>query len=424
MFYSLYELLRLSVRCLLANVLRSLLTLLGIIIGVASVIFMMSVTAGASREILQEMEQLGLENIIINSREPAGDEATTGRPDRVKHYGLTNKDIEQIRATCDDIEFISLAHEVRQEIWHGGQKIDARVLGVDARYFRTLRLTTTSTSGRLICDIDNDSRNRVCNVDEQLLDRYAIVQDPSLVKLDIDGVVYDIVGVIEQPRFTSHNRKIIATGSKYLTVYLPAKTVLQHYGTMTLFLPEHQGIEIEIDQAIVRIKTAGAVLSAARAIDRILTVNHPRHDYELIVPLKLLQQREKTQQVFGITMILIAGISLVVGGIGIINIMLATVTERTREIGIRRACGAKRSHIAYQFLIETTTLSLLGGIIGAWVGIGGVHVLAPRIGWAAIVTPESLMLALGISCVVGVLFGTYPAIKASRMDPIEALRFE
>ncbi|MFH1732350.1 MAG: ABC transporter permease [Planctomycetota bacterium] len=422
MFYSLYELLRLSIRCLAANVLRSLLTLLGIIIGVASVIFMMSVTAGASREILQEMEQLGLENIIINSLEPAGDEATTGQPNRVKFYGLTNQDIEQIRATCDDVEFVSLAHEVRQEMWHGGQKIDARVLGVDARYFRTLRLTTVS--GRLICDIDNDSRSRVCNVDEQLLDRYAIVQDPDLVKLDIDGVVYDIVGVIEQPRFTTHNRKIIATGSKYLTVYLPARTALQHYGTMTLFLPENQGIEIEIDQAIVRVKTAGSVLTAARAIDRILRANHPRHDYDLIVPLKLLQQREKTQQVFGITMILIAGISLVVGGIGIINIMLATVTERTREIGIRRACGAKRSHIAYQFLIETTTLSLLGGIIGACVGIGGVHVVAPRIGWAAIVTPESLMLALGISCVVGVLFGTYPAIKASRMDPIEALRFE
>jgi putative ABC transport system permease protein len=422
MLYSLLELLRLSLRCLSANILRSLLTLLGIIIGVASVIFMMSVTAGASREILDEMEQLGLQNIIINSREPAGDEATTGRPDRVKQYGLTQQDIDQIRATCDGVKFVTLAHEVRQEIWRGGQRIDARVLGVDAGYFGTLRLRLDS--GRPICDLDNVTRNRVCNVDAQLLDEYGILDDPSDVQFDIGGVIYDVVGVIEQPRFTSHNRKIIATSSKNLTVYIPARTGLQHYGTLTLFLPERQGVQVDVDQAIARVKDGRSVLTEARAIGRILRVNHPRHDYDLIVPLKLLQQREKTQRVFAITMILIAGISLVVGGIGIINIMLATVTERTREIGIRRACGAKRKHIAYQFLIETTTLSFLGGIIGAIVGVSGVHFVAPRIGWAAIVTAESLILALGISCAVGILFGTYPAIKASRMDPIEALRFE
>jgi len=422
MFSGLSELLRLAARCIFANFLRSLLTLLGIIIGVASVIFMMSVTAGASREILKEMEQLGLENIIINSREPTDDATATERPNRVKHYGLTNKDIEQIRATCPDIEFVALAHEVRQEVWHGGQQIDARVLGVDPRYFATLRLAVAS--GRFVCDLDNQTRKRVCNVDARLLDRYGIVRDPATVRVNIDGVIYDVVGVVEQPRFTSHNRKVLATSGKVLTVYLPERTALQHYGTQTLFLPEVQGVEIDVDQAIVRVRRGRSVLAVAGAIDRILQVNHPRQDYDLIVPVRLLRQREKTQRVFSITMVLIAGISLVVGGIGIINIMLATVTERTREIGVRRACGAKRRHIAYQFLIETTTLSFVGGVIGACLGIGGVHFVAPLIGWTAIVTPQSLMLALGISCAVGVLFGMYPALKAARMDPIEALRFE
>ncbi len=423
MLYGLFELLRLSVRCLAANALRSLLTLLGIIIGVGSVIFMMSVTAGASREILREVEQLGLQNIIINSREPASDETTTEQPNRIKQYGLTDKDIEQARATCSErVEFITLAHEVREEIWRAGQRIDARVLGVDAQYFETLRLGCAR--GRLVCDLDNTGQKPICNVDERLLDDYGIVQDPITVQLDIGGVVFDVVGVVEQPPFTTHNRKILATSAKHLTVYIPAQTALQHYGTMTVFLPEVQGVQVEADQAIVRVKDGCSVLTVARALDRILRVNHPRHDYDMVVPLELLQQREKAQRVFSITMVLIAGISLVVGGIGIINIMLASVTERTREIGVRRACGAKRKHIAYQFLIETTTLSALGGVIGALVGVGGVYTVAPRIGWAAIVSPQSLILALGISCAVGIMFGMYPAIKASRMDPIEALRFE
>jgi putative ABC transport system permease protein len=228
------------------------------------------------------------------------------------------------------------------------------------------------------------------------------------------------------PRAGSGGESSGPNSARLLTIYVPAETALQHFGTTYMFQVEGSqgGINVEVDQAIVGIQPDAPVLGTADAIRHILEMNHPRHDYEMVVPLELLQQEEKVQRVFGITMILIASISLVVGGIGIINIMLATVTERTREIGIRRACGAKRRQIAYQFLIETTTLSSIGGIIGALVGVGGVHLLAPMIGWTAIVTVDSLLLALGISCAVGILFGTYPAIKASRMDPIEALRFE
>jgi len=424
MFYSLFEIIRLAVRCLGANLLRSLLTLLGIIIGVASVIFMMSVTAGASREILKEMQKLGLRNIILNSVDVPLERTTTGRPDRIKQYGLLQKDVEQIRSTCSDVEFVTQAHEVREEAWLGSKFTKARVLAVEPKYFEVLALR--ASTGRRFTDLDNERRALVCNCGTQMLDKLGVVTDRLELCFQIRDLLFNVVGVLDEPQFTSRHRAVLAASSKLSTLYIPAKTALRHFGT-TFFVRRpgvQSGVSVEVDQAIIGVKPGTSVLATAEAIRKILERNHQAQDYQIVVPLKLLQQEKKTQSVFSITMVLIAGISLLVGGIGIINIMLATVTERTREIGIRRACGAKQYHIMYQFLIETTTLSLLGGVIGALVGVGGVHFVAPKIGWAAVVTPESLALAMGISCAVGILFGTYPAIKAARMDPIEALRFE
>jgi putative ABC transport system permease protein len=424
MFYSIFEIVQLAVRCLAGNLLRSLLTLLGIIIGVASVIFMMSVTAGAGRQILEEMQQLGLQNIIINSSETSGGADETGQVGSIKKYGLTERDIQQIRTTCrDSLDFITQAHEVREEVWWGGKLVDARVLGVESVYFDVLKLKPEI--GRVLGDIDNVQHKFVCNVGSVLLDQLGVVQDRLQMAFKMLDLNFDVVGVLDEPRFTSRARKALASDKQY-TIYIPAQTALRHFGTTFMSkAPDSQGgVTVEIDQAIIGVRKGHSVLPTAEAIRQILESNHPMRDYQMIVPIELLQQEEKTQRVFGITMILIAGISLVVGGIGIINIMLATVTERTREIGIRRACGAKRRNIAVQFLIETTTLSLIGGVIGALVGVGGVHVVAPRIGWPAIITGESVLLALGISCAVGILFGTYPAMKAARLDPIEALRFE
>jgi len=424
MWHRLVEHVQLAVRNLSANLLRSLLTLLGLIIGVGSVIFMMSVTAGAQHEILREMEQLGLRNIILNSVEPPGEEDAVGRPSFIKQYGLLDQDIERIRQTCQGIEFVTAAYEVREDIWVGSRRITARLLAVEPEYFTALRLQTTQ--GRRITDLDSQGRLTVCNVGTQLLDRYHIFQDPMTVRFEVRDLFFNVVGILDVPDYTGHTRKVLATSSRLLNVYVPAGTALERFGTTHIYSEEGSrgGVTVEVDQAIVRVKPGRSVLTAADLIRRILESNHPRRDYELIVPLELLQQKERAQRVFSITMILIASISLLVGGIGIINIMLATVTERTREIGIRRACGAKRRDISFQFLIETTTLSVLGGLIGALVGISAVYLVTPRIGWTAIVTPVSLALALGISCLVGIIFGTYPAIKASRLNPIQALRFE
>ncbi|MFW6158869.1 MAG: ABC transporter permease, partial [Planctomycetota bacterium] len=331
----------------------------------------------------------------------------------------------QIRASCPHIRFLTQVHQVREDSWIGGREIGARVLGVESRYFDVLGLRTVA--GRRLCDVDNAQEKRVCNVGSRILHEERVMGNGLGMMVQVRDRLFRVVGVLDQPEYTERGQKALSTSPELLTIYLPAATALSVFGTEYRRREEGErgAIRVEVDQVVIGVKKNAAVLATADAVRQVLEHNHEeRRDYEIIVPRELLEQEQKTQRVFAITMILIASVSLLVGGIGIINIMLATVTERTREIGIRRACGAKQLHIAYQFLIETTTLALIGGVIGAGVGVGAVEFIAPRVGWPAIVSAESLILALGISCAVGISFGTAPAIKAARMDPIRALRAE
>lgn len=186
----------------------------------------------------------------------------------------------------------------------------------------------------------------------------------------------------------------------------------------------YEQTRIELDQILVRVRSEDDVADTARMLETVLAKFHEKRDFEILVPLEMLRQRRETQRVFSVVMILTAGISLLVGGIGIVNIMLATVAERTREIGIRRALGAKRRHIVEQFLMETLAIATLGGVLGCLVSFGGVAGIESATQWRTIVTPASVVLALGISCAVGILFGLYPAVRAARLHPIEALRHE
>ncbi len=426
MLFRLFEIVRLAIRNLGANLIRSMLTLLGIVIGVASVIFMMSVTAGAGQRILEDMQQLGLRNIIINSIDAgAGADSPEAHLAEIRQYGLLKRDVEQIKASALELDFISQVHQVREDTWVYGSEASARVIGVDPRYLDVLGLELVT--GRRISDLDNLNREFVCNVGSRLLREQGVVGDGLGTTIQVRDRLFRVVGVVDQPHYTERGERAFATGSEPHTIYLPASTVMQVFGTdyPTRGDGSSDTIRVEVDQLVVGVPREGAVIPTADAIREILEYNHgDRRDYEMIVPKELLLQEQRTQRVFAITMILVASVSLLVGGIGIINIMLATVTERTREIGIRRACGAKQSNIAYQFLIETTTLAFIGGIIGAGVGISAVRFIAPRLGWPSVITGTSVILALGISCAVGIIFGTVPAIKASKMDPIRALRFE
>ena len=252
------------------------------------------------------------------------------------------------------------------------------------------------------------------------------VVDPVGEWLKIGRHSFQIIGVLENDSFQSHARKALALDGRALEVYIPYSTSMRSYGTITNL--EKKGgserTEVELDQIIVSVGDVDSVFDSARMIDSVLTRFHDRRDFEVVVPLALLQQSEETRKVFSIVMVLIAAISLLVGGIGIANIMLATITERTREIGVRRAMGARRRDIMVQFLVETTAIAGVGGLLGCAFAVGGILAIVAYTDWKAIISPEYVVVSLLISCGVGIAFGIFPARRAAQMDPIGALRSE
>jgi putative ABC transport system permease protein len=259
-----------------------------------------------------------------------------------------------------------------------------------------------------------------------LIDQLATVDDPLDVFLRIGGEHFRIIGILQDEAFRSHTRKVLALDGRAQEVYIPYTTAMRVFGTVTYI--QRSGstefTEVELDQAVVVADSASRVYPTSRMIARVLENSHEKRDYEIVVPLELLEQSAQTQKVFQTVMVLIASISLLVGGIGIANIMLATITERTREIGVRRALGARRRDIAVQFLVETTVIAAVGGILGCLFGVAGVRGIVQFTDWNAIVAPYYMIVSLAISCGVGVLSGIWPARRAARMDPIAALRYE
>jgi putative ABC transport system permease protein len=246
-------------------------------------------------------------------------------------------------------------------------------------------------------------------------------------KLVVGDQLYEVVGLLADDEFRGTLRKALAAPEQGENeIYVPYSTVLARVGTMSISARSgsFEATRVELNQILVEVGRQQDVLPVARMLRAVLERFHENKDYRITVPLELLEQKRRTQQVFNIALLLIAGISLLVGGIGIANIMLATVTERTREIGIRRAIGAKRHHVLSQFLIETVTLAAAGGLLGIALGYGGVVLLRWYTGWEAVFTWVGAVVAFAVSLAVGVLSGIFPAWRASRLDPIQALRHE
>ena len=252
------------------------------------------------------------------------------------------------------------------------------------------------------------------------------MQDPLGQWIYIGGFPFEIIGILEDAEFRSHTAKALNLDGVAQEIYMPYTTSMNTLGTTTVIYrsgsTEHT--KVELDQIIVSTAGPEQVFDTARMLSSVLKQRHKKKDYEIVVPLELLQQSEATQRTFNLVMILIASISLLVGGIGIANIMLATITERTREIGVRRALGARRRDISFQFLTETTSIAVVGGLIGCLAGVIGIQGIARWTEWKAIVEPYYVVVALSISCAVGILFGIYPARRAALMNPIAALRHE
>lgn len=420
------EMFALGLRNMWGYKLRSFLSMLSISFGIASVIAMFATAEGAQREILLQIGRFGIKNIIVNSIQPPenAQDSGSGATSWISNYGLTFKDARQIQRTVPSAKVVLPVHTLSDSIWQGSKKVDARMHGVLPEYMDLLKLKVLA--GRGLTELDNIGLQRVCLVRPGLLRELGYYGNPLGHRLQLGQEFYEIVGVLKELEFTGLTKKALNADSRNLDIYAPYQTVLKRHGTLSLVRKSGSftATDVELNQIVIEVDDQENVLATARMIERILETFHRDRDYELIVPLELLAQRRKAQQVFSITLIAIALISLIVGGIGIANIMLATITERTREIGVRRALGAKRRHIVAQFLTETVTMAISGGILGLLLGIAFLPALKAWTGWTAVVPAWAMLLAIGISCVVGVLAGLWPAIRAARMDPIGALRYE
>jgi putative ABC transport system permease protein len=419
------ELITEAMRNLARHKLRSLLTALGIIFGIASVISMVSAGEGARAQILEQIKELGTSNIIVNAKKPPAEQNTKKTEGSyILRYGLTFKDLNQIRATLPTVTDALPVHDVKEWLWFQSRRLEARIRGVTPGYFEKLQLVPIL--GRTLDGEDETSRARVCVVRTRVLREARYVGDPLKMQLKLGREFYRVVGVL--PDFTSKNpdRAILGIDDRALEVYVPFETVIDRrgftHGSHDAGTSEYS--RVELHQIVCTVDREENVTAAARGIQAILGKFHEKRDYEVVVPVELLQSRAQAQRTFDIVLPVIAGIALLVGGIGILNIMLASVTERTREIGIRRAIGASQFDITLQFLIETVTLALVGGVLGVLLGIAGVYTIEQFTDWKPVITPGSVVVSLLISCCTGVVFGLYPARRAAMMDPVRALRAE
>jgi putative ABC transport system permease protein len=420
------EMVSLGVRNILGYPLRSFLTVLGISIGIAAVVAMFATAAGAEREILEQFGRLGIQNIIVNSVKTPDktQDSAAGRRSMVPRYGLTVRDQRQIRATVPTAKSVLPVHTRRDEIWQESRKVDGRIHGVLPEHMEILRLDVVA--GRNLTPLDNLKLNRVCVVRSALLQELGYYGEALGHQLQVGDSFYEIVGILREEEFTGHVLKALNVENRAVEIYAPYETVIRRHGTISYVRKPGvwEASNVQLHQIVVEAEDQESVLPTARMIARILEHFHRDRDYEMIVPVELIEQKKQTQKTLSIVLIIIASVSLIVGGIGIANIMLATITERTREIGVRRAIGAKKRHIVAQFLTETVTLAVAGGILGLLLAVAFLFLFQWLTDWPAVVPAYALVLAIGISCLVGIAAGIWPATRAANMDPIGALRHE
>jgi putative ABC transport system permease protein len=416
---------QLGIRSLLLHKLRSGLTVLGIIFGVAAVISMLAVGEGASRDAQERIEQLGATNIIIRSVRPS-EEALGGRQAFILNYGLKYADYDRILETVPTIRRSLPVREIRKQIRYLDRALDGRVVGTTQDYAEFNRLQIEK--GRFLTRDDNDQSQNRAVLASETAKRLFPFEDPLGQSIKLGADYYTVVGVTRERSSTGSIGGSLAGQDFNKDVYIPLSTCRQRFGERIVNVRSgsFEAEETQLTQITVQLGSIAEVRPTHPVIDGVLKPWHgQKRDVDVIVPYELLLAAQRTARQFSIILGTIASISLLVGGIGIMNIMLATVTERTREIGIRRALGAKRRDITTQFLIETVVLSGVGGLIGISVGV-----LIPQLivyfipDQRAIVTVQSVALAFGISVAIGILFGLYPARRAALMDPIEALRHE
>jgi putative ABC transport system permease protein len=428
----LYETIRLGLANLALHKLRSLLTALGIIFGVFSVVFMVAIGEGNRRKALADIEKLGAQNIIVTSVKPPESRANSsqGGTRQVLTYGLTRRDVQRISETVAPVQRMVALKQVGTRASQRALTSNAATFGVVPELLEVTNLHVER--GRYIAESDLSRAENVAVIGAEIAARLFPLQDPLVGTVRLGEQVFRVVGVLAPVGLAGGTGTALVGRNLNYDVHIPLSTAELRFGDMQVVARagSFEANEVELTLLYIQVPSQGDVIPVAEQVRRVLDVEHDEaKDVDVTVPLELLEQAERTQRMFNYLMVAIACISLLVGGIGIMNIMLASVTERTREIGIRRALGATRRHIIAQFLVETTVLSVVGGLIGVGLGVLGTLTLTalqplfPNLA-RPFLTQWSIGLSFAVATGVGIIFGVYPAVQAARQDPIVALRHD
>ena len=402
-----------ALESLLHHKLRTILTLLGMIFGVGAVISMLSIGKGAEQEALQLIDAMGLRNIIVKEKLYNDEQLKEIRESSI---GLTLQDLNAVKETLPFLNTYSALKKVSiYTLFSHNNTSDAEVYGVTSTHNKMANLDISK--GRFFIPNDDMTFSKVCVIGSRVAQTLFPREEAIGKQIKINHAWITVIGIIKDKNLTKDDFQGISLKGEQNRIYLPLQTALKIF--------KFKAMESEIDEFRVKLNKGVLSSAAAHTLMHLLNRRHKNiDDFEMVVPEALLDQHRKTQNIFNIVMACIAGISLLVGGIGIMNIMLATVLERTREIGLRRAIGARQRDIKRQFIFESFAISALGGILGIVFGISLSLIISTFAGWPVGWSIYAILLSVGVCAFIGLVFGIYPAIQASKLDPIEALRHD
>ncbi|MCL6520358.1 MAG: ABC transporter permease [Armatimonadetes bacterium] len=420
---------------LLSHKLRSILTMLGVIFGVAAVIAMVSIGEGAKQEALEQIRLMGIDVVHVRRALISGE--LLEKAQERSPYGLKYSDTESIREVCDYAKHVVPLREVFADVKIGDKPVPVKIVGTTPEYIYVTR--TKLQTGRFLNNIDMRENRPVCVLGAAARRELFGFDDPIGKNIKIGRRLFRVVGLME-PKEVGAAKAFAALRDLNSDVYIPITISLIDFKISSQeavpsdyillrqlsrrLMARPNKADNPITEIIIQVENDAATVPTASVIRSVLHRQHRGiRDYEIIIPAELLRQSQQTQRIFNIVMAAIASISLLVGGIGIMNIMLATVTQRTREIGIRRCIGATRWDIIRQFMLEALVITCAGGLIGVFLGIGGARAISVYANWNTVVSMQAIIVSFGVSAMVGVIFGMYPAIRAAMVDPIEALRY-